>query len=394
LTRGISEMFENVPDFTFAEKDPATIRAEIIHGYEAAYLADTGQSITLAAGNKRRLYLLAQAEREIQLRALIDATGKNYFLKYAQGDLLDLYGSNYGERGARLQESFATTTIQFTLEVATTSGSIVPAGTKVAAANGITFTTTASAIIPPGELTGDAPAISDVAGTSTNNLLPGQINQLVQWDNSFVIRASNITESDGGVDKEADEPYRFRLWLLPDSFSVAGPVNSYIFFARSASQEIIDLSVYSREELLGSDYAGQVGIVVLCKNGTLPTPEIIQKVQAACDHKRRRPIAIQVIVESPQVVSYDIKLTYYISSKDASSVASIQKAVERAVADYALWQRSKIGRDINDDELLARVKSAGAKRMTLVSPHFQALNAQQVGIANKISVTFGALEDE
>ena len=72
-------------------------------------------------------------------------------------------------------------------------------------------------------------------------------------------------------------------------------------------------------------------------------------------------------VSAPADVLYSIDLVYYINRSDSNRAVAIQRAVNAAVDAYITWQRT-IGRDINPDELRARIKKAGARRPGLRMP--------------------------
>lgn len=69
----------------------------------------------------------------------------------------------------------------------------------------------------------------------------------------------------------------------------------------------------------------------------------------------------KVSVEKPTAVNYTINAAYYINDSDKSKAETIQSLVDAAVQDYLTWQRGKLGRDINPDELITLMKNAGAK---------------------------------
>lgn len=52
------------------------------------------------------------------------------------------------------------------------------------------------------------------------------------------------------------------------------------------------------------------------------------------------------------------------------------------------------GRDINPDELLARLKAAGAKRIRLRTPIFTRLSDVEIARETAVTVRFGGIEDE
>lgn len=107
-----------------------------------------------------------------------------------------------------------------------------------------------------------------------------------------------------------------------------------------------------------------------------------------------RPLTDLVTVSAPQPISYNTSLVYYISRSRAAEVPGIQAAVSAAVAAYQLWQRSKLGRDINPSELISRVMAAGALRVTVTEPVYKTMSATQVALAGTTAMTYGGLADD
>lgn len=370
-------MLANLPSISFTDTDAANIEASVITMYEA--IADR----TLAQGDPVRLFLQSVVAIIIQQRVLIDYSAKQNLLAYAVGDNLDHLGVLVGV--TRLAASPAGTTIRFNLSAAQPQAVTIPAGIRGTTANGIAFQVSNPVTIPIGALYGDTVAKCLTAGEAGNGYVPGQVNQLVDplpWVQSIV----NTTESEGGADRELDDPYRERIRLAPESFSTAGPDGAYRFWAMSASQTIVDVSVRSPS-------AGEVELRPLLKGGNIPGTEILDAVSAAVNDKKIRPLTDQVTVLSPEVIDFDVSLTYYINQDNATISTDVQAAVNQAVADYVLWQKSKLGRDINPSELIWRVRAAGADRVEVPLPSFTALEKYQVSITDNITVTYGGLTD-
>ncbi|WP_425057609.1 hypothetical protein SCACP_21260 [Sporomusa carbonis] len=369
-------MFD-LPDIDFTDKNAEDIESSIITLYEAL----TGR--TLAAGDPVRLFLEAVAAIIVQQRILIDYAAKQNLLAYAEDEFLDHIGVLVG--ATRLAASAATTTIRFTLSAPQSEVVIIPDGIRVATASGVIFEVTEAGQIPIGELTVDVPAECTETGVDGNGFLPGQIKKLVdpiQWVQSAV----NITESTGGADTEDDDNYRTRIRQAPESFSVAGPTGAYEYWAKTASQDIIDVAVYSPEP-------GTVEIRPLLDGGELPGEELLASVLETCNSSTVRPLTDKVVVLAPEVVNYNIVATYYIDSQDAAISAAIQQEVIAAVNDYVEWQKSKLGRDINPSELIRQVMEAGTKRIVVNEPVYAVLESYQVAIAGTVTLTFGGLED-
>ena len=117
-------------------------------------------------------------------------------------------------------------------------------------------------------------------------------------------------------------------------------------------------------------------------------------VEAACSDRSVRPLTDHVRVAAPEVVNYDLTLTYYLDRANEAKSVAVQSAVAKAVEDYIDWQKSKLGRDINPDELICLIKNAGAKRAVISSPTFRIVADNHVAIAENVNVTFGGLENE
>ena len=97
--------------------------------------------------------------------------------------------------------------------------------------------------------------------------------------------------------------------------------------------------------------------------------------------------------EKSDAVSYDITLTYYTDVGTAES--TVKDAVTTAVNNYRLWQKSKIGRDINPSRLIADVMAvAGVKRVIVTAPTYTVLTGVQVAQDKTVSVVLGGSEDE
>lgn len=367
-----------LPDVTFVETDPQAIIKEIITGYEQA------AGYTLADGDPRRLFLLTIAYIIIQQRQKIDASGKSNLLYYAEDDHLDHLGLMRDTLRDEGQE--AVTTERFTLSSVRDNNVGIPQGTRVTADNQLYWQTTSPATIVTGQLFVDVPVEAMTIGEIGNGIAVGKINRLVD-PIPYVQSVSNIEVTAGGKEKEDNESYRNRIYEAPAGFSIAGPESAYNFWAKSANASIVDVVAISPTP-------GVVEIRPLLEGGETPNQAILDQVKDAVNPKDKRPLTDQVQVLAPNVVNYDINLTYFIRVDDGTSASIIKDKVDQAVADYALWQKSKLGRDINPDELIYRIKAAGAKRAALITPILQAVTETDVAVADTITVNYGGLEDE
>ena len=369
---------KDLPDITFVDADAATVEAEIINEYERI------TERTLAKGDPVRLFLLTIASIIILLKNNINETGKQNLLRYAEKGKLDHLGALVGLE--RLQATPAVTTMRITLSETMGTNVTVDAGTRFTADGQIFFTLDETLVIPAGSLYGDGSATCTEKGVVGNDYVAGQIKTLVD-PVPYVDNVANLTKSEGGAEIEEDESYREAIHMAPESFSVAGPEGAYFFYAKRASSLISDVAVSSPDP-------GEVDVRFLLNGGVIPGAEMLQIVSDALNERNVRPLTDHVTVQAPTAVNYDVDITYYIDSNDMTMSSAIQTAVTEAVNNYVTWQKEKLGRDINPSELIRLVMQAGAKRVTVTTPVFAALDKTQVAIADEVTVNMGGFEDE
>jgi len=337
----------------------------------------------LYPASAERLFVESFVVELLRTIVLFNFHAKQNLLRYAEGKYLDALAELYGVQ--RLLARPAITTLRFYIEEPLPFDVVIPAGTRVTPDGNLMFKTTKESKIPVGSTYADIPAECETPGEVGNGYLPGQINQLVD-PVPYVVKVENITTSLGGSDVESDDRFRERIRLSLERFSTAGPKLAYEYWTKTAHQDISDVSVYSPS-------AGVVKVHFLV-NGELPSEDMIQLVQDFLNGDKIRPLTDQVIVEPPEVVNYNIKLTYWIHRKDTSLVSSIQENVQKAVQDFIDWTGSKIGRDILPEELIRKVKEAGAYRVSVEAPAYTEISQSQVAKASDIQITYGGLTDD
>lgn len=370
-------MLANLSDINFTETDTAQVERNVISTYESI----SGKS--LAPGDPVRLFLEGLAYIIGQQRFVIDYAAKQNLLAYAQGEYLDHLGVLTDTR--RLPAQAAKTTMQFSISDALPSAVLIPAGTRVTPGDQLYFATDEAVEIPAGEIAATVSATCRESGAAGNGYLAGQIDKMVD-PVEHVTGVANTTMTLGGTDEESDESLRQRIQLTPEKYSSAGPDLSYKYWALEASPDIVDVSVLSPDP-------GEVTVYILMQDGNLPSQETLDAVDAEVNSEKRRPLSDHVTVSAPAQVSYDLSITYYISTADSTLAGSIQEQVQKSVNEYAKWQRSAIGRDINPSELIRRIQQAGAKRVEVASPDFKSLDASQVARDVSINISYGGLED-
>ena len=338
----------------------------------------------LYPGSAEKLFASSFVAELTRLTALYNYTYKQNLLAYSTGENLDKLAEFYGVE--RLQPRPAITALKFSIDQPLGFDVVIPKGTRATADSKVFFETTQEAVIPAGQTSVEVQAVCTTAGSIGNGYAIGQINKLVD-PIPYITKVENTSMSMYGTDTEDDERFRERIRLSMERFSNAGSREAYIYHTKTAHQDIEDVSVFSPQP-------GQVKVVFLLKDGQVPDTQMIQLVQKHLSDERVRPLTDQVIVSAPQVVNYDITLTYYVHRKDEALVSQIQQRVNQAVQDFTYWTKTKIGRDVLPEELISRVKKAGAYRVSLTEPTYTPIAQDQVAHAQNITANYGGLVDD
>ena len=205
---------------------------------------------------------------------------------------------------------------------------------------------------------------------------------------SYVDSVENIVETEGGADRESDENLAERIFLAPSAWSVAGPDDAYKYWVKTFDVAISDVKVFSPEP-------GVVEIYFLMQDGRLPDRAMLDGVEQFLMREDVRPLTDLVKVMAPETKSYPIDVTYYINESDRSRAGAIQAQIDQAIQEFVLWQKIKIGRDINPDQLRKLLVAAGAKRVQVRSPTFTRVEKNCVAVLEgEAQVIYGGVEDD
>ena len=367
---------KSLKQINFCDTATSNVEKDIINTYEAI------ANKKLFPGDPVRLFLEAIASIITQQRVLIDFGAKQNLLAYSQGDYLDQVVALVGVK--RLEASSARCTVRFTLSNAQASAVTIVKGTRVKAGE-LYFATIEDSIILSGELSVDVMVECMTPGIIGNGLVEGQVNQLVDVFPYFN-NVTNLTTTTGGTDRETDNALRQRAYEAPNSYSCAGSDGAYAFWAKTVSPEIGDVAVITPTP-------GEINIIPIGVNGELLSEELRNKILDRCSAKDVKPLTDLVSVIQPTKQNYTLDVQFWIDKKDIALATVIQKQVEKAIAEYKLWQQSKLGRDINPSELIYRVMQAGAKRVNVTSPSYTILDSTSIAYLTNESIVFGGVED-
>ena len=367
------------PDIHFVDTDTNTVVNALIQSYEAF----TGR--TLYPADPARLFILWVADIIIQERVNIDFSARQNVPRYAEGEYLDSLAELFKD-AYRLEPEKAKTTLRFTLSIPLEVATIVPAGTRVTVDGEIIFQTVQALTIPAGDLFGDVEAECQTAGEIGNGFVPGQITQLIDIFPYFG-SVENVSESDGGADEESDAAFYERMRESVETFSTAGPLGAYEYYAKSASALIVDVKATSPEP-------GEVDVRVLLSGGQLPGEEILKEVLDILNADKVRPLTDHGTVAAPETVPYDIDFTYWTQEGGAVSDEKVAENIAAAVRTFKEWQGAKMGRDVNPSYLISLLMQAGAKRVKVRSPVDTVVPDNAVAVIGETAVVNGGAENE
>lgn len=375
----MTEKNRSYPDISFVETDTETVVNALIRSYEAY----TGR--TLYPADPARLFILWVADVIVQERVNLDFSAKQNVPRYAEGEYLDSIAELFKDT-YRLEPERAKTTLRYTLSVALDTATVIPAGTRATPDGEIVFATTEDLTIPAGKLTGDVEAVCETAGAAGNGFVAGQIKQPIDVF-PYYQSVENTTESEGGADEESDAAFYERLRESVETFSTAGPLGAYEYYAKSASALISDVKATSPSP-------GKVDVRVLLEGGTLPEKEMLDTVTAVLSADDVRPLTDYVTVKAPDVVAYNIDVTYYTQAGGALSDDTISANVNAAISEFKKWQAEKMGRDVNPSYLISLLMAAGVKRVVVRSPAFATVGETAVAQIGTTTVVNGGAESE
>lgn len=267
----------------FVDDSPQTALADCIADYQSI----AGR--TLGNGDPEMLLINAFSYRLSLARKQMNYVGNQNLISFASGLALEQIGMKFGT--FRLDASSALVTVTFSI----TAGAptlVIPAGIRVKSQDGaVTFQTIALTNVSSGTPSIDVDCICLATGVIGNGYTPGLINNLVD-PIAYVTGAVNDNTSTGGSDQETDDQLRVRIPLANATFSVAGPVDAYKYFAKSADASIVDVSVMSGvvagQIATSALHAGGNGYLVgdlfTVNGGTLPAAGKVVTVLAAAIH--------------------------------------------------------------------------------------------------------------
>jgi len=180
---------------------------------------------------------------------------------------------------------------------------------------------------------------------------------------------------------ESDSDLRRRVQLAPESFSVAGPVGAYVSSAMSADGLVLDAGATS-------PIPGTVLVTVLSREGDgTASPDLLTVVSDAVGADDVRPLTDLVIVQSAEIIGYEVEATIYTFPGPDGSLVMTEA---RKQLDAYLVDCHKIGREVAVSGLYAALHVGGVERVVLSKPAADVVaNDTQAPHCTSISIAGG-----
>lgn len=346
-------MSTNLPDPNFIDRDINQITQDWI----ALYEQNTGK--TLQPAQIERILIDVGVYRENLLRIGIQEAAKQNLVNFATYPMLDYLGELVGVY--RLPAIAASATIRFTLTEIQTFDVLIPANTQIESKDGkVIFQTLADTLVSAGQQYVDVNSQAATTGIIGNGYLSGEIKNLIA-PLAYVDTAENTITSAGGADEESDDAFRERIKEAPEQYSNAGSKGAYRFWAMSAHQDIIDVSIISPTP-------GVVNVYPLTKYGN-PSTQIITLVENILTADEVRPLTDQVVVQSPQEVDFSIQGS--VSLYYFADTTNVLNQINSGITEYIASLSSKLGKDIVPSQIIGILNNIyGVYKVDLTTPAF------------------------
>lgn len=165
---------------------------------------------------------------------------------------------------------------------------------------------------------------------------------------------------------EDDTRFRLRVAVSLEAATTAGPAGSYISHSLNADPRVKDVSVESPNP-------GEVVVTILSTEGMgTASQELLDIVEAALTAEFVRPLTDLVIVQSAQIITYDVQAIIHVFDGPDSQVVK-----DFAIANTQSYvaEQHKIDRNIALSGLYAAMHVAGVRRVELITPTEQLVTA-------------------
>lgn len=362
------------------------IQQEMIEDFEYAYEQYTGREMILYPANERRLELNIVAGQFYQMYERINYFLRRNFIRYMEDVDLENWGANFGY--VVPDAKAATVTLEFSVNDPLAFDVTIPAGIRATSGDNVFFVTKQTVKILAGETSVMVMSECSDKGETGNGYAIGQINTIAD-PIPYLSSVRNVDVSVGGEDRISGDTLKEQLLLWMSSFSTAGPEGAYNYWIKSYSTDIVDVKSMNLQ-----DNDATVNIYILLKDGILPDQDYLSAVHQYLDDLGNFPDTDKINLYAPEVVYYDLDVTYYISKSLRDNETELREMIEEAIDSYVSYQYCGMGRDIDPGVLVEYARAAGAKRVSVISPAgFEKTQKNQIAICQNKTITYGGLEE-
>lgn len=312
-----------------------------VKGVFKAHLND--DEILLLESDNYSALLETLAYRELLLRARINSAVKSMLLPFAQGSDLDNIVAIYGIE--RLKGEKPTASIELELSVLRDSDTLIPAGTLLRSENEDIAYVKETAIVKKGELKTTAVSVLDIFIKSS----PLKC-EYIQTPFPFVLKAKQLSEFEGGAERESDDRLRERAVLSLERFSTAGSKKAYIYHALSANAKVEEASVLN----------GGPGIVKVYLKTSDMSEETRQSVVDYLSGEKIRPLTDTVTVANATVKNIEVRAELELTDM------FLQDSIDKEIKDSKT--SLSIGEDLNLSYVYSTLHKNGVYRARLITP--------------------------
>eukprot|EP00697_Spironema_sp_BW2_P007581 gnl/Spiro4/21903_TR10749_c0_g1_i1.p1 gnl/Spiro4/21903_TR10749_c0_g1~~gnl/Spiro4/21903_TR10749_c0_g1_i1.p1 ORF type:complete len:332 (+),score=-66.64 gnl/Spiro4/21903_TR10749_c0_g1_i1:793-1788(+) len=293
---------------------------------------------------------------EIQLqRIAANQAFRQNLVDFSTAPMLDFLAALVGV--TRQPASGAVCTVQFNF-VGGANAVLLPSGIRVQSVDGQAIFITDTAInVPAGTNSITVGGTCQIPGSVGNGYTAGNVSIILD-PQPFVTTAANLDRTSGGNDAETDEQLRARVKLAPSAFSVAGPTEAYVFYAKSTDPAIVDVSCVTTAP-------GEVTLYPLCKGGVLSSPALKNKIFATCNDHKVRPQNDTVLIADPSVVNYTIDVTLILYTDAVTS--DVVSQVQSNLSSYQQKRLNSLGKDIVISQIIGQCLIPGQVYKVIVN---------------------------
>lgn len=184
---------------------------------------------------------------------------------------------------------------------------------------------------------------------------------------------------------ESNQRMRARIQISLEGHSTAGPEGAYVFWALTASPDVLDVGIESPAP-------GEVLVTVLSTDGDgTATAELQDDVFQVVNADTIRPLTDNVTVQSATIIPYVLTATLTFYDGPDSTVA--RQAAEDAALAY-VTDHHRLGHDITRSGLFAALHQPGVQNVVIESPTQDIpVSPTEAAYCAAITVTAGGVDE-